>query len=359
MKKIFKKIAVIAGARPNFMKATPLCREMAKQKLDYFLINTGQHFSKDMAAGFFREFKIKPNYSLTPSRQSTIRQFADILTGIEEIFNKEKPSLAVVVGDVNSTLAGALTANKMGIKLAHVEAGLRSYNDKMPEEVNRVITDRLANLLFVSEKEAVKNLNKEGITKDIHLVGNIMIDTMELFLNKIKDSAEKFYFCTLHRAENVDDKDIFAEILDALEIIAQDNTIYLPLHPRTKKMAEEFGLLKKINKIFTVLPPLNYRWSLYYQKNAQLVLTDSGGVQEETSYLGTPCITLRTETERPVTVTRGTNTIGGVTARSILAAYRAKNFARKKVALPYWDGRTAERIVAVIKKQHEKFTGID
>ncbi|MDP3900197.1 MAG: UDP-N-acetylglucosamine 2-epimerase (non-hydrolyzing), partial [bacterium] len=256
MKKTSQKIALIAGARPNFMKVAPLVRELENQKIKHFLINTGQHFSKDMAADFFREFKIKPDYSLHPSQKSTTKQFADILVGIEEIFTKEKPNVVAVVGDVNSTLAGALTANKMGIKLAHVEAGLRSYNNKMPEEINRVIIDRLSDLLFVPSEDAVKNLHNEGVTKNIKVVGNIMIDTMALFLDKIPETQEKFFFCTLHRAENVDDREVFENILAALQKIAKQRKIYLTLHPRTKKRAEEFGLLKKINKIFTILPPL-------------------------------------------------------------------------------------------------------
>ncbi|MDP3900383.1 MAG: UDP-N-acetylglucosamine 2-epimerase, partial [bacterium] len=177
-----------------------------------------------------------------------------------------------------------------------------------------------------------------------------MIDTMALFLDKIPETQEKFFFCTLHRAENVDDHEIFTDILTALTKISKTHKIYLPLHPRTKKRAEEFGLLKKINRIFSVLPPLNYEQSLYYQKNAGLVLTDSGGVQEETSYLGTPCITLRTETERPITVTRGTNSIGGVSKNSIIEVFKNKNLARKKVEIPYWDGQTARRIIKAILK---------
>jgi len=344
------KIAIISGARPNFMKVVPLRKEFKKQRMRYFLINTGQHFDKKMSADFFEEFGIRPDYTLRPSKTSEVKQLADIMKGLERVFLKENPNLVIVVGDINSTFIGAFVAKKMGIKLAHVEAGLRSYNKKMPEEMNRVLADHMADLLFASMQEGVENLKKEGITKNVFLVGNIMMDTMEMFLPKVKSAKEDFYFCTLHRAENVDDKTVFSEILNALEIISKDSKIYLPLHHRTKKMAKEFGFLDRINNIFEVTPPLSYRESLYFQKNAKLVLTDSGGVQEETSYLGTPCITLRTETERPITIDSGTNTIGGVSKASILKSYKKKDLRKIKTKIPLWDGKTAKRIVEIIKK---------
>jgi UDP-N-acetylglucosamine 2-epimerase (non-hydrolysing) len=345
----YKNIAIICGARPNFMKVAPLCRELRKQRMKYFVVNTGQHFSKRMVQIFLKDFKIRPKYNLRPSKSWTVKQFADIMKGLEKVFYNEKPDLVIVVGDVNSTLAGALAANKMNIKVAHLEAGLRSFNNKMPEEYNRVLTDRISNLLFVTAKEGMVNLKREKITDNVFFVGNIMIDTMKMFLPKISEAKEDFYFCTLHRAENVDDFKIFSEILNALEIVAQDCGIYLPLHPRTKKMAKYFGISTKLNRIFKILPPLNYKDTLYYQKNAKLVFTDSGGIQEETSYLGTPCITMRTETERPVTVELGTNTVGDITKDSILRAYRSKDLKRKKTRIPLWDGKTAERTVRIIK----------
>ncbi len=316
------KIALICGARPNFMKVAPLCHEFEKRGIDYILINTGQHFDKNMSQDFFDEFEIKPTHHLSPRRESVIKQIADIALGLEEIFLQEKPDLVMVVGDVNSTLVGAMVANKMGIKLAHVEAGLRSFNRLMPEEHNRILTDRISDMLFVTMEEGIEHLANEGITENVHLVGNIMIDTLAKFAEQVPESHEEFYFSTLHRAENIDNEEVFNEILDALEIISQDAPIYLPLHPRTQKMAEKFGMMDRLNKVFKILPPLNYKDAVYYQKNAKLVLTDSGGVQEETSYLGTPCITLRTETERPITVTQGTNVIGGITKDTILDAYK-------------------------------------
>ena len=344
------KVAIIGGARPNFMKIFPLVQEFKKNKIFYFLVNTGQHFDKKMAQDFFVEFGIHPDYNLRPSHFSVIKQFSDIMIDLEKIFLKEKPNLVIVVGDVNSTLAGALVANKLGIKLAHVEAGLRSYNKEMPEEYNRILTDHLADFLFVSEESGIKNLHREGINKNIFFVGNIMLDTLRYFSSKIKNTKDFFYYCTLHRGENVDDKGTFKEILAALKEIARDSKIYLPLHPRTKKMAEQFGLMSRLKKIFELLPPLSYKESLFYEKNAQLILTDSGGVQEEATFLGVPCLTLRTETERPVTTKLGTNTVAGISKRLILRVYRCKDLKRKEVQIKFWDGLVCRRIVKIIKK---------
>lgn len=346
-----RSIAIIAGARPNFMKVAPLVCELKKQKIRHFLIHTGQHFSNDMADSFLKEFKLKPDYTLKPSHMSAAKQMADIKKGLKKIFEREAPAMVIVIGDVNSTLAGAQVSHKLRIPLAHVEAGLRSFNPKMPEEHNRIQTDRLSDLLFVTQEEGVKNLRREGITKGVHFVGNIMIDTLKLFVNKTNKVAGKYYFCTLHRAENVDNKKVFAGIVAALEAISRDAVMYLPLHPRTKKMAQKFGLIPALKRACRLLPPLSYREAVSYQQHARLVLTDSGGVQEETSYLGVPCITLRTETERPITITKGTNVIGGVTTKSILKAYRAINFKKRKICIKHWDGKTSQRIVFVVKKK--------
>jgi UDP-N-acetylglucosamine 2-epimerase len=354
-RKITDKIAIIAGARPNFVKIFPLASALRKNKISYFIINTGQHFSKEMSVDLLREFSLVPNYNLKPDAKTSLRQFSDILIGLEKIFIKENPSLVIVVGDVNSTLAGAITAKKLNLKLAHVEAGLRSHNLRMPEEYNRMITDRLSDLLFASSKSDIDNLKKENIFNNIYLVGNIMIDTLVFFSKKIKAvrKPEKFYFCTIHRAENTDNKKVFREIIDALEIISKDCKVYLPLHPRTQKMALKFGLYKRLSKIFSLLPVLNYEESLYFQKNAKLILTDSGGIQEEASFLGTPCLTLRTETERPITVKFGTNILAGVTRESILRAYSKKKSLRSKTKIPFWDGKTSERIVKILKNYNE------
>lgn len=344
------KIALIGGARPNFMKIAPLYRELKNKQADFIIINTGQHFDANMAGDFLNEFVIKINYDLKPSRTSVVAQIADIMVQLEEIFTKEKIVLVIVVGDVNSTLAASLVANKLNIKLAHVEAGLRSGNYNMPEENNRIVTDQLSDYLLASSEDAVEHLKNENVKGKINLVGNIMIDNLLYFLPQIEDSSEEFYFCTMHRPENVDHKEVFVDILDAMEVIAKDAKIYLPIHPRTKNMATEFGLLDRLNKIFTLLEPLSYKKALYYQKNAKLVLTDSGGIQEETTVLGVPCLTIRAETERPITVDLGTNIIGGVTSESILKAYKKIDYNKKSSNIPFWDGKTAQRIVEALER---------
>lgn len=348
--KIKNNIAILGGARPNFMKIAPLYWELTRAGANFFVINAGQHYSREMSADFLTEFGVKVTYTLTPDGADSVKQFADIIVGLETIFLKEKPSLLIVVGDVNATLAGAIVAKKMGIPLAHVEAGLRSRNHSMHEEHNRILVDHASSYLFVTTKEGRENLRREGIENNVYDVGNLMIDTLLRYAGEIKKTDEEFYFCTLHRSENVDDKETFGGILSALEKIAQDKPIYMPLHPRTEKMAKKWGYFLRMKKNLKLLAPLSYEETIFYEKNALLVLTDSGGVQEESSVLGVPCLTLRTETERPVTVTLGTNTIAGVTKRSILAAYKKKSLKRKKVSIPLWDGKAVSRIVRSLKK---------
>jgi UDP-N-acetylglucosamine 2-epimerase (non-hydrolysing) len=342
------KIALIGGARPNFMKIAPLYRKFKDNEVNFIVISTGQHFDANMAGNFLDEFSIKINYNLKPNRVSTVSQIADIMVQLERIFVKDEVSLVIVFGDVNSTLAASIVANKLNIKLAHVEAGLRSRNYDMPEENNRIVTDQLSDYLLASSDDAVDNLKEENLKGVVSLVGNIMIDNLVYFLPQIKDTSEDFYFCTLHRAENVDNKKVFVEILDALEIISKDVKIYLPLHPRTKIMTKKFDLLHRFKNIFSLLEPLSYKQSLYYQKNAKLVLTDSGGIQEETTILGVPCLTMRAETERPITVTDGTNIIGGTSKDSILRAYKKINYNNIASNIPLWDGKTAQRILNIL-----------
>lgn len=346
------KVAIIVGARPNFMKAAPICRALDRASISYRLIHTGQHHDTAMSEQFFNEFALRPHRILGLESSTQTGQLSEILSKLEDEFKKTQPTFVIVVGDVTSTLAGALAANKHGIPLAHVEAGLRSYNRAMPEETNRVLVDHMADLLFATSEKDKARLAGEGITKSVHVVGNTMIDTLAMTASEIPNSDERFYFATLHRAENVDNKDVFENIIAALERIAGDANIHLPLHPRTEKMARKYGLLGRLKKIVTLLPPVSYRESVQYQKNAQLVLTDSGGIQEESSFLGTPCLTLRTETERPITVTHGTNVIGGVKTQSILKAYKSLHpLEKKKIKIPLWDGKAAERIVRILQKQ--------
>ncbi len=343
-------IVVIVGARPNFMKAAPLMRALARHSIPARLIHTGQHYDENMSAQFFSEFRVKPDTVFSLTERTEARQLTEIMQKLITEFEARPPAIVVVVGDVTSTLAGALVASKLRLPLAHVEAGLRSYNRLMPEEANRVLTDHIADLLFAVSSEDRARLRDEGVCKGVHVVGNIMIDLLAETLPSLKEKNERYYFATLHRAENVDRKEVFMALLDALEHIAHDAPLYLPLHPRTEKMARTHGLYTRLAETARLLPPLSYRDSLEYQKSAALVLTDSGGVQEESSFLGVPCLTLRTETERPLTVSRGTNIVAGVTKRSILNAYRSIHPLRHRcVRIPLWDGKTAERIVTHIE----------
>lgn len=346
-----KKIVIVGGARPNFMKIAPLALELKKHKARVSIVNAGQHYDSMMNEDFFKEFGISADVTLKPSRDSVTQQFADMLSGLGTAFETIKPDLVIVVGDVNATLAAALTAHMQHIPLAHVEAGLRSFNKAMSEEWNRLVTDQLSDILFVTEESGLKNLKREKLDARAHFVGNIMLDTLAMFLPKIKGKDERYYFCTLHRPQNVDDPKVLKGILDALEVISHDAPIYLPLHPRTARRSEEFGLQARFKKIFRLLPPLSYTETIQYQKSAGLVLTDSGGIQEETTFLGVPCLTLRDETERPVTVKQGTNIIGGTKEKTILAAYKKYGTKRKRVRpIQYWDGKTAARIARVLNK---------
>lgn len=347
-----KVVAIVVGARPNFMKAAPLCRALDRAGIAYRLIHTGQHHDVSMSHQYFAEFNLYPHRVLGLESSTQTGQLSEMLASLELVFKHARPDLVMVVGDITSTLAGALAANKHGILLAHVEAGLRSYNRLMPEETNRVLVDHMADFLFATSKEDKQRLAKEGITQGVHVVGNTMIDTLAMTASEVCATDESFYFATLHRAENVDNKEVFGNIIAALETIARDAKIYLPLHPRTEKMARTYGLLGRLKKAITLLPPVSYKESVYYQKNARLVLTDSGGIQEESSFLGTPCLTLRTETERPITVTHGTNIIGGVDPHTILKAYRALLPLKKRtIKIPLWDGKAAERIVQILQKE--------
>jgi UDP-N-acetylglucosamine 2-epimerase (non-hydrolysing) len=270
---------------------------------------------------------------------------------LERTFTTQSITDVIVFGDVNATLAGALTAQKMGLRLIHVEAGLRSYNYQMPEETNRILTDMVADILFATSEDAAENLKREKVRGTILNVGNIMIDNLLYYSQRVPVVDEKFYFCTLHRAENVDNREIFSNIISALSAIKDKSglQIYLPLHPRTRKQAEQFGLFARLANVCTLVEPLPYLKTLYYEKNAQLILTDSGGIQEEASILGVPCLTLRTETERPITVEQGTNTIAGISQESIMKAYDSVVYGRRQVTIPLWDGQAAERIITAIQ----------
>jgi len=344
------KILCVVGGRPNLVKIMPLIKEMDRRRVEYVLVHTGQHYDFLMSEIFFKELNIpKPNYNLGVSSGTNVWQTAEIMKRLEPIILKEKPAVVLVVGDMNSTLAGALAASKLHFPVAHVEAGLRSFDKRMQEEINRFLTDHVSDFLFVTEESGKNNLIKEGTAKEkIHFVGNVMIDT--LISSKLKNQKSKlgdYAVLTLHRAENVDNKETFEKIVNILKEIKIK--IVWPLHHRAEKGVKEFGL--DISKFETV-KSLGYIDFISLVKGAKFVLTDSGGVQEETTYLGIPCLTLREGTERPVTVGKGTNVLVGFDKEKILREIKqimAGGF--KKGEIPsLWDGRASERIVNTLIK---------
>jgi UDP-N-acetylglucosamine 2-epimerase (non-hydrolysing) len=361
-----KKIALVVGARPNFMKAAPLMRRLQQfpDRYQPILIHTGQHYDHKMSQLFFDELKMpRPDVYLGVGSGTHAEQTAKIMIDLEKMFADDRPDLVIVFGDVNSTMAAAIVASKATVKLAHVEAGLRSFDPEMPEEINRIVTDRLSDYLFVSEPSGLKNLEDEGVNSEkIYFTGNIMIDTLVHNLkacegSKILDALGlkpgKFTVMTLHRPSNVDDPRTLRELLVAIAEIGKEAPVIFPCHPRTAKEMNRNGSLADLDpKALRVLEPLGYLDFLRLQSQARLVLTDSGGIQEETTYLQIPCLTLRYNTERPVTVTEGTNQLVGSDPVKLRAA--AKDILSGKLKqgrIPEnWDGHTAERIVEILDK---------
>jgi UDP-N-acetylglucosamine 2-epimerase (non-hydrolysing) len=363
------KIVSIVGARPNFMKIAPLIFSInthnkdKKQptRIDHLLVHTGQHYDAQMSDDFFRDLNIpKPDFNLEVGSGSHAVQAAEIMIRFEKICLQEKPDWVVVVGDVNSTMACTLVASKLGIRVAHIEAGLRSFDRSMPEEVNRLVTDALADLLLTPSKDADKNLLREGVPKEkIRLVGNIMIDTLLTNVEKarklkpyerfgVKD--KNYIFVTLHRPSNVDNKASLSIIMKHLITLSKKMPVIFPMHPRTRKNLIEFGFHDKIMKAKSLIicDPLGYHDTIGLVDKCSFVLTDSGGLQEETTVLSIPCLTLRPNTERPVTITHGTNqltTLG--TLEDDLARLLSGKY--KKGRIPeLWDGHAAERIVKIL-----------
>ena len=308
------KILHVLGARPNFMKAAPVISELKKlQKFNQVLVHTGQHFDKEMSDVFFFQLKIpKPKHKLSLESKTAASQIGEIITKLEKILTKEKPKLVIVYGDVNSTIAAAITSNKLGIKLCHVESGLRSFDRTMPEEINRTITDSLADLHFTTEESAIKNLKKENIPESsIFFVGNTMIDSLEIFLKKSRSPIttlpkEKYCLTTFHRPSNVDTKKDLKKTIDILNWTSKNINVVFPVHPRTFNNLKKFNLLGSLEKNSKILikPPSSYAEFLLLAKEAKFVITDSGGIQEECSHLNTPCLTLRKNTERPRVILR-------------------------------------------------------
>jgi UDP-N-acetylglucosamine 2-epimerase (non-hydrolysing) len=362
-----KKVFNIVGARPNFMKIAPIHKRMqATAGLVPVLVHTGQHYDGAMSKVFFEELGLpEPDIYLGVGSGSHGEQTGRLLVELEKVMVADRPDLVVVVGDVNSTMAAAIDAAKLGIPVAHVEAGLRSFDRGMPEEINRIVTDALSDLLFVSEDSGRDNLLREGARADrIHFVGNVMIDSLlghraraetSTALARLGLDRKRYALVTLHRPSNVDSSDGLRSILGALARIQREISIVFPIHPRTRKMIEQYGLSEIVESMpdLYLIDPQGYLDFLRLMMDAGVVLTDSGGIQEETTVLGVPCVTLRDNTERPVTVTLGTNTLVGMDPERIVsAAFEALNGHCKTGKVPpLWDGRASERIVELITNQ--------
>lgn len=357
------RMMCVVGARPNFIKLAALLDEAGRHpEVSPLLVNTGQHSSPDMSEKLFRDLELpRPDINLKVSGGTHTQQTARIMKRLEPVMIRHDPDVLVVVGDVNSTMAAALVAAKSGIPIAHVEAGLRSFDRHMPEEVNRIVTDALAEYLFASEPSAVANLQAEGIARErIFFVGNVMIDTLLRFRAKAASSpvlellgvaGQDYAVATLHRPSNADAPDRLRELFCALGKIAERLPVIFPVHPRTRQRLEAAGIT---NADVRTINPMGYLDFVKLMSEARMVLTDSGGIQEETTILGTPCLTLRENTERPITIQQGTNILVGLDPEAVLRAacecLAARHWSRP--APPLWDGKAASRIMNVLLERN-------
>lgn len=369
------KIIMVAGARPNFIKIAPLVSAFAtRNNVETVLVHTGQHYDERMSQLFFRELAIpKPDINLNVGSGSHAVQTADIMVAFEAVLKSEGADAVLVVGDVNSTIACSLVAAKLGVKVIHVEAGLRSFDRTMPEEINRVLTDSISDLLFCTEQSGVDNLLREGVAEDkIFLVGNVMIDTLKENMEKATQSEilealsigkRRYAVLTLHRPTNVDDASTFSMLLDAVDVVQREMPVVFPIHPRTRNQLEATTLWEGVAAMENVvaIDPLGYLDFVKLLSNARIVFTDSGGIQEETTIMMVPCITLRGNTERPITVEMGSNQVAGTDPKRILEAYRkALTIKRENFGVPpLWDGKAADRIVDIVTDElsHDSAAG--
>ncbi|MEX0843974.1 MAG: UDP-N-acetylglucosamine 2-epimerase (non-hydrolyzing) [Balneolaceae bacterium] len=361
------KIISVVGARPNFMKIAPLSMAFDQyEKIEHKIVHTGQHYDYSMNKLFFEQLGIpEPAVHLNVGSASHAKQTAEIMVHFEEILKVEKPDVVLVVGDVNSTLACSLVASKMHISVVHVEAGLRSGDRRMPEELNRIVTDNLSDMLFVSEESGLKNLEKEGVASDkVFFVGNVMIDSLIRnldkadrldVLNEIGVQSKGFGLVTLHRPSNVDNKERLSKLVELLKEISEKHVLVFPMHPRTKNNLNKMVLFSELDSAsrIKILEPQGYFEFLKLMKESAFVLTDSGGVQEETSFLNVPCITIRDNTERPVTCSLGSNTLVPFEEIDNLQSILSKklNEVKLETNIPKWDGKTSERIAEILMKK--------
>ena len=354
------RILHVVGARPNFMKAAPVMEALAaKRDVRQTLVHTGQHYDTNMSDIFFRQLGLpEPDVNLGVGSGSQTEQTANTMLRFEPVIEKDAPDWLVVYGDVNSTVASALVAAKLGVRVAHVEAGLRSRDRGMPEELNRLLTDQLADLLLTPSRDGDENLEREGIPAErVRFVGNVMIDTLIRLLPKatrpeIPGLRDRYLLVTLHRPSNVDDPDMLRRILDCLSrtVAEEDAQVVFPMHPRTRHRLDEFGIPVPSGDRFLITEPVGYLEFLALQRDAAVVVTDSGGIQEETTYLRVPCLTVRENTERPVTVTEGTNRLVGHDMDLLRSEVHAVlNGERRASRIPeLWDGHAGERIADVL-----------
>ena len=351
-------VHLIGGARPNFVKIAPLLKLLDKSK--YFnplFINTGQHYDKNLSDNIMNDLELRqPDVNIGVGSGSHIYQISTIMKKYEKIILTKKPKLVIVFGDVNSTVAAALTAKKMGIKVAHVEAGLRCYDDDLTEEINRRITDSLSDYLFTPSKKENENLKKENIQGKIILVGNIMIDSLKFFFQKKKNIKTFIYdfdgLITFHRPENVDNKNKLMKIIKEIKKWTKKYKFIFPVHPRTQSSLKKFKFEKDINqnKNLIKIGPLSYNDFLIHMKSSKFIITDSGGIQEESSYLGIPCLTVRKNTERPITISKGTNKLVKLEEVNNLL----NKIKKKKNKIQMWDGKTSLRILRFLEKIYHK-----
>ena len=360
------KIISVVGARPNFIKIAPLNKEFSKysHRVNHKICHTGQHFDEKMSKVFFNDLNLpEPDFYLGVGSGSHAVQTAKIMIEFEKILLDEKPDLVCVVGDVNSTIACSIVASKLNIKIAHVEAGLRSFDRCMPEEINRMVTDTLSNFLFVSETSGLENLKREGIPNSkVFYIGNIMIDSLVHYLGRVDQSnimaeyqlkKHNYILVTFHRPSNVDSDSDIQSLVELLNSLSERRKLIFPVHPRTMKKLQGNELVDKMNPNIIATNPIGYIDFLCLMKNAELVITDSGGIQEETTYLGVQCLTVRENTERPVTINIGTNQLVGIDISTIKnAANEVLDGKIKKGGVPkLWDGKTAERIVSILMEK--------